>query len=340
MARLKRILTIDGGGIRGIIPAQVLVALEQKLKQHSGNDNARIADYFDLIAGTSTGGILTCIFLCPEQGADRPRFSAQQAVDLYIQNGDRIFDIPLWHRMRTGGGLLDEKHPSDGLQAVLSEYLGDLCLSDLLRPCLITAYDIRNRRAMFFTQHDARQAASHDFALSDVCRATSAAPTYFEAAKIASKMEVDFPLIDGGVFANNPTMCAYAEARKLFGVGAAEMAILSLGTGVDRKSYPYEDAKDWGLAGWIKPVIDIMMSGIGETVDYQVRQIFDSVERPQQYLRINVELVRLPADASTDLDDASPANLRHLRAMGIEATQVPHGQSDPLDAFARLLVDE
>ena len=85
-----RILSIDGGGIRGILPGQILVALEKKLAALTGNADARIADHFDFIAGTSTGGILTCIYLCADDKG-RPRFTSQQAVDLYLQQGNSIF---------------------------------------------------------------------------------------------------------------------------------------------------------------------------------------------------------------------------------------------------------
>ena len=79
-SKFFRILSIDGGGIRGLIPAQVLTVLETKLQKASGNPDARIADYFDLVAGTSTGGILTCIYLCPDEatGRARPRGGAQR----------------------------------------------------------------------------------------------------------------------------------------------------------------------------------------------------------------------------------------------------------------------
>ena len=124
-----RILSIDGGGIRGIIPGRVLVALEQKLQSASNDNNARIADYFDLIAGTSTGGILACLYLCPQSDQrKRPKYTAQDAVDLYLEKGDEIFDIPIWHRLRSADGLRDEKYPADGLEEALDDYLGDLKL--------------------------------------------------------------------------------------------------------------------------------------------------------------------------------------------------------------------
>ncbi|NOX56020.1 MAG: patatin [Planctomycetes bacterium] len=353
MTRLFRILSIDGGGIRGIIPAQVLAKFEQilskmpqsqtkKRKQGARSQKAsdearppRIADFFDMIAGTSTGGILTCLYLCPRQGSSQPRFSASDAVDLYCENGDEIFDVPLRHKIRSVMGTVDEKYPSEGLEELLDQYLGELRLSDLLKPCLIPAYDIRRRRTVFFTQHDAKNSDAADFLLRDVCRATSAAPTYFEVAKVRSRTGVSFPLIDGGVFANNPTLCAYAEARKLWQVDAKNLAILSLGTGGVRKPYYYKEAKDWGLVGWVRPVIDIMMSGVAETVDYQVQKIFESVKRPEQYLRINVELTpsRLRPGMSPDMDDASTENLNGLRELGEELAEE---YEDALGQFIKL----
>lgn len=334
MKKLIRILSIDGGGIRGIIPAQVLVALETKLKEKTGDPNTRLADCFDLIAGTSTGGVLTCLFLIPDDSG-RPRYSASDAVEMYFVHGPRIFELPLYHRIRSAGGMSDEKYPADGLEEVLEIYFKNYYMSELLKPCMATAYDIRRRRAVFFTQHDALKGPSRDFLVRDVARATSAAPTYFEVPNVESRSGIHYPCIDGGVFANNPTLCAYAEARTHFGVKAAEMAILSLGTGDDASAYYHAQAKDWGAVGWVKPLIDIMMSGVAETVDYECRLAFEAVGVPQQYLRLNVPLRNLLPGMSSNLDDACEANLIGLRELGLELAE---RQTAELDRFAELLV--
>ena len=125
---------------------------------------------------------------------------------------------------------------------------------------------------------------------------------------------------------------AYAEARKMSGKPtAANMFILSLGTGETKQPYAYRKAKDWGQLEWVKPVLDIMMSGVSETVDYQLKRIYDAVGRPDQYLRITPDL----GDASPDLDDAGFKNLRNLRDAGQEAAQV---HFDKLQAFAARLI--
>jgi uncharacterized protein len=334
MGRPMRILSIDGGGIRGIVPGQVLIALEKRLKGLSDDPTARIGDYFDLIAGTSTGGILTCLYLCPDrERPTRPRFSAEEAVALYFERGAKIFDIPIWHKIASAGGMADERYPASGLEQAAFDYLGDLKLSELIRPCLVTVYDITRRRTFFFTQHDAKRSESRNFLVRDVARATSAAPTFFECARVTSMSGVSYPMVDGGIFANNPALCAYAEARTMGTPTAKEMLILSLGTGDSSKPYDYDSAKNWGAIAWIRPVLEIMMSGVAETVDYQLRQMFTAIEAPDCYLRIQAKL--RPEHA--DMDNAERENLAYLRELGTETAEL-HAKA--IDAFARLLVQK
>lgn len=341
--KLTRILSLDGGGIRGIIPAQILVALEKKLQKKTNKPEARIADYFDLIAGTSTGGILTCVYLTPEKpGSSKPRFKAEDAVDLYIENGHQIFSVSWFQKIRSVSGLFNEMYPSSGIESVLHKYFGDLQLKDLIRPCLVSSYDVDNSKANFFTQHDA-QKDGKNYYVRDVARATSAAPTYFEVASVNSlnaKSKV-LPLIDGGVFANNPAMCAYAEAqvwnfRKNEDpiTNTEDLLILSLGNGGNTQMhYQYEKVKDWGIIEWIKPLINIMMSGVEQTVDYQLKQLFKAVKRENQYVRIEPGIY----GANREMDDASTKNLEALKDAGIKASEDEQINAK-LDAVADLLI--
>lgn len=318
---MKKILSIDGGGIRGIIPGQILVAIEKKLKHKTNNKEARIADYFDFFAGTSTGGILTCLNLCPSDNQpSKAKFSAEDAVKLYMEYGDEIFELSTWHRIRTGGGITDEKYSEKNLEHLLETYFKNIRLSQLVKPCIIPAYDIDRRSAHFFAQHDfATDGDGADFYIKDVCRATSAAPTYFEAAEIKSLSGVTYPLIDGGVFANNPALCAYSEVRNSNSNPVAkDMFIVSLGTGSKHKSYKYDKAKNWGTLGWIKPIIDIMMSGASETTDYHLKKIFSAGGNEDQYIRIQPSWM---GNADLDMDNASRENLEALKEVGIETAQ-------------------
>jgi patatin-like phospholipase/acyl hydrolase len=188
------------------------------------------------------------------------------------------------------------------------------------------------RQGHFFTQLDAVKRPGWDFLVKDVARSTSAAPTYFECSDTKSMTDVSYPLIDGGVFVNNPTLCAFAEVYKQFQTTPDQMVVLSLGTGYSKKEYDYDKAKNWGMVQWVKPLIDIMMSGVAEVVDYQLRQIFDAIGAQNQYLRINTEL---PIDVSPDMDETSAENLQALKELG---TYTAQGFDAELDAFVDLLV--
>lgn len=334
---MKKILSIDGGGIRGIIPGQVLVSLEKKLQAKVGNPNARLADFFDFFAGTSTGGILTCIYLCPsEEDNQKARFSAEEAVDLYIKNGSKIFDLSVWQRIVSADGISDEKYDASALEKLLKRYFKSLTLSQLIKPCIIPSYDIQKRRAHFFAQHDfQKKGEGSDYLIRDVCRATSAAPTYFEAALSESISGISYPLIDGGVFANNPALCAYSEVCGADGnLSAKDMFVVSLGTSSVNAKYDYNKAKNWGSVNWIKPVIDIMMSGASETTHYHLTKMFNAIGRPTQYVRFQPTDLR---NANTAMDDATEQNIAALVEVGKETAQ---DCDKELDRIVNILVGE
>ena len=289
-----RILAIDGGGIRGLIPALVLAEVEHRTGRP-------IADCFDLIAGTSTGGILACALTRPGDGG-RPFFTAAEVVDLYESEGPKIFHRSLLKRITSVDGNLDERYDDSGLNAALKEFLGDARISQALTPILITAYDIERRAAWFFRSARARTDAHFDFTMSDAARATSAAPTYFEPALVHDlATHAPSALIDGGVFAVNPGMCAVAEVGR-----EAASFVASLGTGQHTRPLKYADVKGWGRLQWASPIIDVVFDGMADTTEFELGRLLGAAG----YVRLQTELKL----ASDNLDDASPENLKHLRA--------------------------
>ncbi|MCU0352467.1 MAG: patatin-like phospholipase family protein [Cytophagales bacterium] len=334
-----RILSIDGGGIRSIIPGQILCVLEEKLKAKTGRSETRLVDYFDLIAGSGSGGIMACAYLSPIKPQNQTaRFSAVQVADIFLRYGKKIYEETFDHKLLSVGGLIDEKYSSYGMEKLLKEYFDDLQLSHLLKPCLVPAYDITRRQAHFFTQHTALR-PSEDFLVRDIARATTASPTYFECKRVQSLSGVSYPMIDGGVFANNPALCAYAEARKIYahpgkpdkGVTANGMVVLSLGTGKSKLHYEFDEAKNWGVASWSRPLIDIMASSSSEVVDYQLSEIFSAVDVPSQYLRIDT---KLGIDVDPAMDKASVDNMQALKELG---QYVAEEVDDQLTALVDLL---
>ena len=319
-----KILSIDGGGIRGVIPAVLLVEIEKRTGKP-------VSGLFDLIAGTSTGGILAAGLAMPEnKGVDAPRFRASDLLELYEERGKDIFTRSLWDGITSGWGLSDEKYPSDNIEEVLNEYFGDIELKDVLTEILVTSYEIEERHPYFFKS--ARAGSDPDernHFLRDVARATSAAPTYFEPAKIPTvskspKARIRY-LVDGGVFANNPAMCAFAEAMRL-GKSPDDIILVSLGTGVGTRPIDYDKAKDWGLLKWAKPVIDVMMDGVADAVDYQLGQMLPPAG--SRYYRFNTRL----REALDDMDAANRANINALKRDAEHIIQTNGAELDALCA--------
>lgn len=289
-----KVLSIDGGGIRGLIPALVLAEIERRTGR-------RTADMFDLIAGTSTGAILACGLTRP--GPDgSPLHSAEELAALYRSEGPKIFDRSLLKRITSLEGLIDERYDDSGLTASLAASLGDARLKDAVTDVLLTAYDIEARFAFFFRSSRARTDDAFDFSMAEAARASAAAPTYFAPIEVTDAAGArTYPLVDGGVFAVNPAMCAYAE---VVGAGADVSVIAALGTGAHTKAYAYDDVRGWGALEWARPLLDMVFDGVADTVDFQATTLSRG-----RYRRLQAEL-RYASDA---LDDAGEANLRRLQ---------------------------
>ncbi len=320
-----KILSIDGGGIKGIIPATVLAYIEERTGRH-------IASLFDLIAGTSTGGIIALGLTKP--GADgSPAYTARDGVELYVREGPNIFSRPWWRKLPFFQ-LFEERYASGPIEGVLERYFGATHLKDALTEVIVTAYEIERRSPFFFKSRHAKDPSRHgyDFLMKDAARATAAAPTYFEPAKVAAVDDPSsFVLIDGGVHAVNPAMCAYVEARATR-PDAGEILLVSLGTGESTSKLPYEKVKGWGEAQWARPILDVVFDGMSDTVDFQLRELLPPIEGLLRYYRFQIEL----DTASDDMDDVRPQNLRALQQLGDQVVAENQKALDQLcDELAR-----
>jgi len=273
-----------------------------------------VFELFDLIAGTSTGGILACALCAPDP------LPASELVALYEDEGPNIFDRSLFQRIKSADGLLDEKYDDAALDRALERFLGHKRLAETRPDLIVPAYDTALPGPYFFKTTKARATPeTDDFPLSVVARATSAAPTYFEPLEVGERA-----LLDGGVFAVNPAMSAFAEVLKE--VDAREVVLLSLGTGQLTRKRSFDEIKDWGVAKWARPILEVVFDGVSDAVDYQL----DHVLGGERYWRLQTELTL----ASDDLDDASDDNLAKLRG---HAEDLIRERSATLDAaLARL----
>jgi uncharacterized protein len=279
---MKKILSIDGGGIKGIIPAYQLVKLEEELE-------GKISDHFDLIAGTSTGAILAAGL--------SSGYTAQELLDLYLNEGKNIFKSSFKQKIKSVSGLIGAKYADGRFEKSLRKYFGNCCLKDLNTDFLAVTYNMTDDKPRFFSTAD-----EPEYDVADVVRASSAAPTYFNPVDIEGKQ-----YIDGGVVSNNPAMCAYAEAKNLYKTQASDMFVLSLGTGTKVDSY--SGMHKWFKFKWVNPLIELMMGADSGVVHYQLSQIYNSIDKQDNYYRITDTL---PEGFDHSMDKVTDQHLNDL----------------------------
>jgi patatin-like phospholipase/acyl hydrolase len=292
----KRILAIDGGGIRGVIPAKVLVAIEARTGK-------RIAELFDLIAGTSTGGILAAGLCVPAADLMRPKYAASDLLQLYKVHGHEIFSTTLLRRVVSL--FVGAQYPAGPLESQLLNYLGQAHLADAFTGLLITSFEMHAGEAWFFRRETARQRPDRNYLMREVARATSAAPTYFPPFQFAGSNSEAPVLVDGGVFANNPAICAWVDEHEDI-KGTSDVLILSLGTGSVPHPVRFDRARRWGKLLWAQPAIGSFLDGQSDTAEFQLGQLLDS----SHYLRLQT---KLPV-ANEAMDNSSDANIAALEA--------------------------
>ncbi|MEG3834652.1 patatin-like phospholipase family protein [Microcoleus sp. MON2_D6] len=344
----RRILSIDGGGIRGIIPAIVLNYIEERTGK-------RIATMFDFIAGTSTGGILALGLTRKNSDSSinrEPEYTAAELVNFYRKYGQKVFNqnIPM-----SFDELLQPKHNPKGKQQVLKDLLGEAKVEDALREIFIPSYDIELRAPVFFTSNpDAEECDSihsrklcSGFKMWEAAMATSAAPTFFPPYELETAHTTDeghYALVDGGVFANNPASIAMMEAMISYKKKTDEelhrkdTLVVSLGTGSVTRRYKYRDAKNWGQIKWALPLLNVVLDGQSESVAFQLQQLMVSKgdkDNNRNYYRFQLQL---SSDNGQDqMDNASPSNIDHLEERGEKL--IEHSKKD-LNELCNLLKEE
>jgi predicted acylesterase/phospholipase RssA len=329
----RTLLAIDGGGIRGLIPAHAIAAIEARMGRPA-------CELFDMIAGTSTGGIIALGLVTPQSpGSKQPAFSAADLEGLYVNQGHEIFSRPLLRRLANPFGLFDVRYGSGAIERIMRERFGRTMLSEALVEVVVPSYDLSSAAPFFFKRRYAQdEEHSWDVEMWHVARATSAAPTYFEPAELPPlEQEGPHALVDGGVFANNPAACAYADAIADWGHDA-EIHVVSIGTGQPPQvagpgsviPVPYRRARHWGVARWARPLLEVVFDGVADSVEYQLSRLCRHGSAAPMLHRLQSPL----PTANHAMDDASPRNIQRLRA---DAAQMLEDQAETFDAICGAL---
>lgn len=298
----KKILSIDGGGIRGIIPVLLLSEIEARLRENCKT----LSDVFDLYAGTSTGGIIALGL------AKQKPLRLDELIEMYTgKAAKRIFRkkgllsfIPDNWRI-----LEDERYASRGINSVLKSLFGEAeTMKELKQNVLITSYDTEKSKATIFTHFNHSKDNQYmDIPIWNIARATSAAPTYFEPHHFSTNYhgrKIEYTCVDGGMIANNPAMCAYVEAKKQW--PDEKIILVSIGTGTLKQSTSFEDIKNLNKICWLPKIFPIFFDGMNDTVDYQLGKI---LAENQEYFRFQIDLTEKDSD---QLDNTSYRNMNYL----------------------------
>lgn len=328
-ARDRWILSLDGGGMRGLTTAVFLARLEAEIGRP-------LHECFDMIAGTSSGAIVAGGVSCGPDG--KQIVPTSELVELFSKDGRRIFRrsaVGVFHTLRWLRGPL---YSTRVLQDAIGSRVGSLNLSQVTTDLLVTAYDMREGQPVLFQSWlsgpedngvaardrgegivemcpTAKGSPTPDFGLRDVLVASSAVPTFFAPVQSAVARGEHGILIDGFVFALNPVLPAYFAARRRYGV-ADRLHILSIGTGRHAREYSYEDLRKRGAVGWLRPVLEAFPGGASAASETYMDWITEIAN--VEHVRINplFDHVNDPSAPSPQFDDASRKNIARLKAAG------------------------
>lgn len=302
-SRAFKILAIDGGGIRGLYSAKLLQVLEARSK-------TPIVDHFDMVCGTSTGGLIA---LALAMG-----FPAAEITNFYKLHGPEIFPrmLPLWGKVKQliGRG----KYSNEPLRKVLEELFGDRRVGDSKCLMCITSYSVTKARPYIFRfdHPEGNLARDNGVRCVDVALATSAAPTYFPVVKIHGNSE---QLIDGGICANNPAIVGLMEALRYF-VGKDKaydrVEILSVETVGAHVGKRLETRLAKGAVHWREDLVTCFMEGQARMTDFALRQLSETGFIPLSYVRLEGRDVSPDQAALLSLDNARPEALELLETLG------------------------
>ena len=340
-----RILSIDGGGVRGIIPARVLMELERLTGQTT-------ASLFDIVAGTSTGGILALSTCRPFEG-DGARHAVENVLDFYLRSGTSIFPSARLRRaaieageplppaaphvsQRVGAVLNPRRYGNaryrpEGLADALRVCVGDHRLADATCDVLVPAYDMLTGRPVVFSSRQAREGTGPNPPAHDVTMATTAAPTFFPAVHMAGA-GYEYLCIDGGVVANNPVTIAYYEALQQEHREGRDLDVIlvSLGTGTAPHDHPSHE--EILSRSWLKMamgMLGVVFDGSSDIADHLLREIITWQEPNSRYFRFQIEL----HGPTLDIDDASVANVNALLRLSDQLIATQHEQLRDLAAL-------
>ncbi|MGZ4100030.1 MAG: patatin-like phospholipase family protein, partial [Bacteroidia bacterium] len=258
---------------------------------------------FDLIAGTSTGGLIACALTIPKDPGNKnqgSKYSVDDVLSVYQNRGKEIFPPRKALPGKVAESIDDTMNPrftDKGISKVFNDICGNARINDSLTHIMVSTYDLNNNCPLFFKTRSSLSNHEQNILIYDICRATSAGPTYLPAYELHYPNGNENPqrlCIDGGVYINNPSLGALTEFlknRRGYGfneneIDQKDIHVLSIGTGIYSGQVTAKQAKHKGEIFWASHISDIMMRGVNKTTHYQMQELMPE----GNYLRMTIDI--------------------------------------------------
>lgn len=302
-----KVITIDGGGIRGLYTIELIKAIEHHM-------NGTIADHAHVFSGTSTGAIISCGLAAGK--------SLDMIENLYENHGENIFYHTTWEYFKDLDGWIGPKYDPSKFEDLLKQNFSEICLSEFTNHHVMAfATDITQQTVKIFDSKAAQKNKQEDVPVWFAIRSTTAAPTYFAPTEWQISA-----LCDGGLLVNNPSTATILQLKNTYGWEVLPaMKMVSLGTGTFATGISYQQASGMGTLQWAAPISDMIMKSSS-----------NMYQQFSQELLSDTQLVRVDGQLSKDitLDSCTPDNLRLIRDAAL--SYINHNP-ETIDRAAKML---
>ena len=305
-----RILSIDGGGAKGIVSAIILEYIEGKLQELAKNPKVRLSDFLDFISGTAVGAITSSLIITPDKDG-KPAYTMKDIVSAIFNFSNVYYREKNW---KTLWGLTGPIYPYEKIELLHIKYFNHWKMKDLLLPIAIPGYDILNRKPIIFTNKNGSD-EYEDYCVKDIVQGSCCSPHFIQPKEFRDGVNNNI-IINANVFANNPSMIAYIEAgktptiiNKFKRITPENTFLVSLGAGLSKyKKYTSKDVKHWNKGSWFHLLTSVNMQSSTIISEYEIKSLFKSYNMEDHYIRIEPDIML----GSQNIMDTSQKNMLHL----------------------------
>jgi patatin-like phospholipase/acyl hydrolase len=304
-----RILTIDGGGAKGIVPAVILEYIEARIIEITGNPRVHLSDFLDFVAGTAAGSLTSTMLITPNRHG-KPAYSTTEIIEKLFEFSTVYYQKKDW---RSLWGNRGPKYPYEAVNDKHVEVFDHWRMKDLLLPTAIPTYDILNRKPIIFGND--KNSKYNELFVKDIVMGGSASPAWIKPTEFRDGIYKNI-VVNGNSIANNPSSIAYIEAiknptliEKYKKLTPENILLISLGSGISKfQSHTMDNVKRWNRGNWFELVTSMTIQSSTRIEEYKMETLFNTYNCGNNYIRID-PFINL---GSSNIMDTSDHNMKDL----------------------------